>query len=120
LCAYAGDKKELYKIWDDDLKQKIRKRNILEAIGLIAVFAAVAVAVNLPEYRQYLSLLIGVGVFCLYRAILEFIDESHVNYLMHEWELRGRIAEFDRDTRDRDYFRALNSGEGFEEDQTAG
>jgi hypothetical protein len=40
LCDYAEDERSLYKLWDDDLKKYMRRRQWYEAIGFALLVGA--------------------------------------------------------------------------------
>ncbi len=90
LCAHGTDVNDLHKIWDNDLKKCINRRRVYEALALIWAF--VAIPVLHPSTAGYVAPL----AFLLYMAVIQFIDESNVNYLMHAWELREAEASFAR------------------------
>jgi hypothetical protein len=95
LFEYANDERELYKIWDDDLKKYIRRRQIRETLGSIALIASLfAWTMNNGEFRYYAYWGVLAGALFLYSAIKLMVDESNINYLMHEWDLRDAIGRF--------------------------
>ncbi len=99
LCDYADDEQSLYKVWDDDLKKTMRKRQFSEYAAFLALIAAIVAW----KYGKVDLIAVGIyfGVAFLYASIKFMIDESNVNYLMHQWDLRDAIERFRRDERRR-------------------
>jgi hypothetical protein len=92
LCEHAEDERSLYKLWDDDLKRTMRRRQVCEWVG--GVFLAAAI-LGFESGRTALMLAcILLAVVLLYAAIKYMIDESNVNYLMHQWDLEEAIKQF--------------------------
>lgn len=79
----ATSKYELYKIWDDDLKNKIKKRIRWEWI-----FGFVLIVVVVAETLLVKSAFIGISIFCALKILKFFIEEAHVNYLMHSMDIQ--------------------------------
>jgi len=92
LCDYAEDMRSLYKLWDDDLKKTIRKRQVCEYTG----FAVLAAALFGFENGKAQWVIAGIyfAVVLLCAAIKYMVDESNVNYLMHQWDLREAVERF--------------------------
>jgi hypothetical protein len=99
LCDYADDERSLYKLWNEDLKRQMRKRQFSEFIGCATLLAAL-IASKIGR-TDLVPGGILVGVAFLYAAIKYMIDESHVNYLLHQWDLREAIERVRREERQR-------------------
>ena len=93
LCEHAYDARELYKIWNNDLKKTIKRRGRYETVAIVAFVGAIGAA-SMSGYTQYASAFVFVGGFALYGAVRNFVDESNTNYLMHEWDLRNMLRYF--------------------------
>jgi hypothetical protein len=89
LCDYAEDERALFRLWDDDLKKTMRKRQVCETIGFCLLAAAMFGFEN-GKTALVLAALYFAAVL-LYAAIKYTVDESNVNYLMHQWDLRDAI-----------------------------
>jgi hypothetical protein len=82
VSSNATSKMELYKIWDNDLKNKIKKRVRWEwAFGISILFVMFVDTVLLK------TSFIGVAVFSAVQLLKYFIEESHANYLMHKIDI---------------------------------
>jgi len=76
------NKAELYKIWDDDLKSKKKKRNRWEwGFGISVLFVVFGDTVILKTTFIGIALLSGI------QLLKYFIEEAHVNYLMHKIDI---------------------------------
>lgn len=76
------DKAELYKIWDDDLKNRNKKRNRWEwGLGIATLFVVFGDTVMLK------TSFIGITLFSGVQVIKYFIEEAHINYLMHKIDI---------------------------------
>jgi hypothetical protein len=78
----STSKMELYKIWDEDLKNKIKKRNRWEwGLGISAL------CVVFGETVLFKTSFIGVALFSAVQLLKFFIEEAHCNYLMHKIDI---------------------------------
>ena len=76
------NKAELYKVWDDDLKKLAKKRSRLEwGLGISILFVVFGDTVLLK------TSFIGVALFIVVPLLKYFIEEAHVNYLMHKMDI---------------------------------
>jgi hypothetical protein len=76
------DKKDLYEIWDKDLKKTNQKRERwMWILGISTLFILFGDTVNLKVS------FIGVSIFASVMVLSYFIDESNINYLMHEIDI---------------------------------
>jgi hypothetical protein len=91
---HATDARELYRIWSDNQKKAARNRQIHEAIGSALLIAALASQNIDIAITKYVPLLFVMGLISFYTAIKWMIDESNINYLMHEWDLREALTGF--------------------------
>lgn len=92
VCLYADDEPSLYKLWDDDLKNYSRRRQWSEGIGFsLLVGAYLTWRVGQAGWA---AALLGLGIAALFSAIKYMIDESNINYLMHQWDLTEAIHNF--------------------------
>jgi hypothetical protein len=82
ISIYAGDKKELYKIWDDDLKKINTKRGRWELALIISTLVVI-----LGDTVLLKTSFIGVSIIISLQIIKHFIEEAHVNYLMHKIDM---------------------------------
>jgi hypothetical protein len=58
LCEYAEDEWSLYRLWDDDLKKNMRRRQRCEVMGFLLLFGAPAIwQMGIPNWRSYARLL---------------------------------------------------------------
>ena len=79
ISSNATNKIELYKIWDNDLKNKVKKRGRWEwAFGISILFIVFGDTVLLK------TSFIGIAVFSAVQILKYFIEEAHANYLMHK------------------------------------
>ena len=78
----STSKMELYKIWDEDLKNKIKKRNRWEWGLGISVLCVV-----FGETVLFKTSFIGVALFSAVQLLKFFIEEAHCNYLMHKIDI---------------------------------
>ncbi len=75
-------KAELYKVWDDDLKSKNKKRNRWEwGLGISMLFIVFGDTVIIKTG------FIGIALFSGVQILKYFIEEAHVNYLMHKIDI---------------------------------
>ena len=84
----ATNKIELYKVWDEDLKKKIKKRNRWEwafAISVLIVIFGETVLVK--------ASVLGVALYSAVQLMKNFIEEAHVNYLMHKIDVEDMKFE---------------------------
>ena len=78
----STSKVELYKVWDDDLKSKNKKRKRWEwGLGISILFVVFGDTVILKTG------FIGVALFSGVKILKYFIEEAHVNYLMHKIDI---------------------------------
>ena len=78
----STSKKELYKIWDEDLKNQIKKRNRWEwGLGISTL------CVVFGETVLFKTSFIGIALFSAVKLLKIFIEEAHVNYLMHKIDI---------------------------------
>jgi hypothetical protein len=89
LSSHATDERDLYEIWDKDLKKCIRRREILEILAVAWVVVCGAGIIH-PGIEWF----VGVLVALAYGAARQFVDESNVNYLLHHWDLRNALQQF--------------------------
>lgn len=82
VSSNATSKMELYKIWDNDLKNKIKKRVRWEWAFGISILCVVFVDTVLLK-----TSFIGVAVFSAVQLLKYFIEEAHANYLMHKIDI---------------------------------
>jgi hypothetical protein len=78
----ATNKAELYKIWDDDLKYKNKKRNRWEwglVISILFVIFGDTVLLKIS--------FIGIALFSGIQILKHFIEEANINYLMHKIDI---------------------------------
>jgi hypothetical protein len=92
LCEHGASPAELYKLWDDDLKKMMRRRQFYETAGLLTFLASLIAGKSGVETYWALGLLFG--VYFTVAAIKFMIDESNINYLMHRWDLESALASF--------------------------
>jgi hypothetical protein len=92
LCEYAEDEQSLYRLWDEDLRKTMRRRDQHEFVALALLLLAFA----LWEYGKPDVALISVfsAIACLFRSLKFMIDESNTNYLMHRWDLEAALRDF--------------------------
>ena len=82
ISSNATSKMELYKIWDNDLKNKIKKRVRWEwAFGISLLFVVLGDTVLLK------SSFVGIAIFSAVHLLKYFLEESHANYLMHKIDI---------------------------------
>ena len=82
ISSNSTSKMELYKIWDEDLKNKIKKRNRWEwGLGISAL------CVVFGETVLFKTSFIGIALFSAAQLLKYFIEEAHVNYLMHKIDI---------------------------------
>jgi hypothetical protein len=75
-------KAELYKVWDDDLKKLAKKRSRWEwGLGISILFVVFGDTVLLKIS------FIGLALFMVVPLLKYFIEEAHVNYLMHKIDI---------------------------------
>lgn len=82
ISSNATSKIELYKIWDNDLKNKIKKRVRWEwvfAISLLFVLFGDTVLLK--------TSFIGIAIFSAVQLLKYFIEEAHANYLLHKIDI---------------------------------
>lgn len=76
------DKAELYKIWDNDLQKSNKKRNRWEwGLGIATLFVVFGDTAILK------TSFIGITIFSSVQVIKYFIEEAHINYLMHKIDI---------------------------------
>lgn len=96
VCLHAEDERSLYKLWNDDLKNYGRRRQRWEAFGFtLLVFAYFTWRLGKVDWAAVL-LILGIG--SLFSALKFMIDESNINYLMHQWDLTEAIQSFRRES----------------------
>jgi hypothetical protein len=79
ISSNATNKMELYKIWDNDLKNRNKKRSRWEwAVAISILFVVFGDTVLLK------TSFIGVAIFASLQVIKYFTEEAHINYLMHK------------------------------------
>jgi hypothetical protein len=94
LCEYAEDEWSLYKLWDDDLKKNMRRRQRCEVMGFLLLFGAPAIwQMGIPKLAIACA---SFGIMLVYGALKYMIDESNINYLMHQWDSNKAIQGFRR------------------------
>jgi hypothetical protein len=89
LSAHAADARDLHDIWDNDLKKCITRRRVIEGFAFLFVIARLMDFFH-PSIEAFVAVLAGL----VYMGILQFIDESNVNYLVHGWDLREALHAF--------------------------
>ena len=78
----ATSKTELYAIWDSDLKNANKKRGRWEwVLGIATLLVCFGDTVLLK------GSFLGVAIFALAQHMKYFIEESHINYLMHKIDI---------------------------------
>jgi hypothetical protein len=93
LCEYAEDSAALYQHWDNDLKEMMRRRQICESAGIACFFVAFTLwKVGIETYWVFFS--VAVGIYLMFSTVKFMIDESNINYLMHQWDLQNTLAFF--------------------------
>jgi hypothetical protein len=90
LCEDAYDLGQLYKLWDDDLKDIRRKKEYYRWFGLFLLGVSYAVWVwkGFGGYEIAYLFLVIAAIEALLASIKISVDESNVNYLMHHWDLQ--------------------------------
>jgi hypothetical protein len=96
LSEHAGDRAELYRLWDNDLKKMMRRRQFYEAAGFSCLLGS-AFAWYAGNFQTYLPFLAVSGVFLMFTSLKMMIDESNINYIMHQWDLQNALEYFRRD-----------------------
>jgi hypothetical protein len=92
LCEYGESPAALYKLWDDDLKKTMRRRQFCELAGTLSFLASLfAWKSGLETYWAFGILL---GIYFTVNAVKMMIDESNINYLLHRWDLENALASF--------------------------
>jgi hypothetical protein len=76
------NKAELYKIWDEDLKNRNKKRNRWEWGMGISILFVVFGDTNILKIS-----FMGIALFSSVQLLKYFIEEAHVNYLMHKIDI---------------------------------
>jgi hypothetical protein len=89
ICDWAGDSRELYQLWDNDLKKTMRKRQLSEFLGFAFVLISIVAWHN--DRHEFAVFTAYLALVCLYGAIKFMIDESNVNYLLHHWDTLDAI-----------------------------
>jgi hypothetical protein len=46
------------------------------------------------DYKEYTFAVALLGVYCIWEALKLWIDERHIDYLLHKWDLESAIARF--------------------------
>jgi len=92
LCEYGGSPAELYKLWDDDLKKTMRRRQLCELAGMLSFLGSLFVWKSGVE--TYWASGIVLGIYFAVSAIKFMIDESNINYLLHRWDSENALASF--------------------------
>ena len=88
LCEHAEDMAALYRLWDDDLKKTMRRRQLREAAGMSSLIASyVSWKIGYLDFGA-VCFLLAIGL--MFIAIKFMIDESNMNYLMHPWDFARR------------------------------
>jgi hypothetical protein len=101
LCDYAEDKAALYRLWDNDLRKMMRRRQFFESSGFLFLLAS-SIAWRAGVVEPHWLFFGGVvGVTLLFAAVKFMIDESNINYLMHQWDLQNALEYF-RETEKRE------------------
>jgi hypothetical protein len=94
LCDYAADKAALYQLWDNDLKKMMYRRQFCEVVGMLC-FLGSCFAWRMGN-EAYLVSGIWFGILFMFMAVKFMIDESNINYLMHQWDLQNAFEYFRR------------------------
>ncbi len=96
LCDHAEDRAALYLLWDNDLKKMMRRRQFSESAGFLCLLASsIAWRAGVVEtYWVIFGVLFGISL--MFAALKFMIDESNINYLMHQWDLRNALEYFRR------------------------
>lgn len=84
ISANATRKITLYRIWDDDLKDRNKKRTRWEWAVVISILFVV-----FGESFLLKNSFIGLAMFSSLQVIKYFIEEAHVNYLMHKIDIEN-------------------------------
>jgi hypothetical protein len=90
LCDRAENHAALYRLWDDDLKKMMRRRQFCETAGLLCFLVAPFAWKQGVEIRWIWVGLI-VGAYLIISSVKLMIDESNTNYLMHHWDLQNTL-----------------------------
>jgi hypothetical protein len=98
LCDYAEDSSALYRLWDDDLKKMMHRRQFYESAGLLC-FLAASIAWKTGVETFWVLFGVIVGIYLMFSAVKLMIDEGNINYLMHQWDLRNALEHFRRTER---------------------
>jgi hypothetical protein len=90
LCDHAENHAALYRLWDDDLKKMMRRRQFCETAGLLCFLVApFAWKQGVEIHWIWVGLI--VGAYLIISSVKLMIDESNTNYLMHHWDLQNTL-----------------------------
>ena len=92
LCEHGASPAELYRLWDDDLKKMMRRRQFYETAGLLTFLASLIAWKS--GFETYWAFGLLLGLYFTVAGIKLMIDESNINYLMHRWDLESALASF--------------------------
>jgi hypothetical protein len=96
LCDHAEDRAALYRLWDDDLRKTMRRRQFFESAGILCLLAsAIGWKAGVAEAYWVLVGVVG-GVSLMFSGVKFMIDESNIIYLMHQWDLQNALEYFRR------------------------
>jgi hypothetical protein len=99
LSEHAEDRAALYRLWDNDLKKMMHRRQVYASACLFC-FLASAIAWNYGMVKTIWALYgVIVGVYLMLCAVKLMIDESNINYLMHHWDLQNTLKYFQSESR---------------------
>jgi hypothetical protein len=90
LCNHAENHAALYRLWDDDLKKMMRRRQFCETAGLLC-FLVVHFAWKQGVEIHWIWVGLIVGAYLIISSVKLMIDESNINYLMHQWDLQNTL-----------------------------
>jgi hypothetical protein len=93
LCDHAEDTKALYQLWDDDLRKTMHRRQFRESAGILCFFASfIAWKAGIETFWVFFVVLVGLSL--MFSAMKFMIEESNINYLMHQWDLQNALGYF--------------------------
>lgn len=97
LCDHADNEGQLYKIWDDDLKNARRHKEYAEGFAILFFVGSYFMwRIGGYAYEYVYMSFIVVGIILVFAALKFLVDESNINYLMHQWDLQVALDRFRR------------------------
>jgi hypothetical protein len=71
----------------------MHRRQFCECAGILCLFAS---CIAWQAGNTYWVFGVVVGISLVFSAVKFMIDESNINYLMHQWDLRNAFEYFRR------------------------